>query len=180
MIDLGTEGMEGAEATLKRMEAMGSTTLGIQLNADQRGSVDNGLILEYQAEGIESKRGLIKRDITPSEDNANIAASIFMEIAHVAIDDAMGEAESLDAAKRAINKVSKKALKKAAEFIRKQMADRINRGVDNVGTKLEQVDDRYANYRMLKYGTGKGAVLKATGSLMKNLEKPDYVFTDKS
>ena len=176
-LDIKTQGIESAEGLIKFLQECGASIAGIEFLGDDRGSVNNAEILEYQAEGITRKTGIVKRDVTPSESDTDKAAKIFLDkVSELA--DVVNVKTSDDAAlKRAANAALSKGLKAGAEVMRKDMRDRVNKGVDNTGTALEQVTVKYGEQRMKKHGVPTTAVLKASGNLIANLSRASYKFT---
>jgi len=183
------EGLDGSMAIMEYLEKTASEIQGIEFLGDDRVSgVNNADIIRYHAEGIETKSGLVQRDITASDEDNERALILFadeverqaLRIAARKGDDDLNVIALPDMGSKQATATVAKGLKAAAEYIRKKMVERAEQQIDNKGNKLKSVDPDYAEQRNRQYGTPADSVLKATGELLSNLSRVSYKFTRKS
>lgn len=176
MFEVEAEGLEDVQATLKKLEAIGSKIVGVSMMGDSRGRVNNAEIIGFHAEGIESLEGTKIRNITMSDADAEAGANAFMARVEPFLESPNTDSGGLD---RRATAVTVKGLKDAADIARAGMILRIQEKRDRDGMPLEPVKTDYASQREADYGVPSSEIFKASGNLLSNLARAAYKFTKK-
>lgn len=194
MINMQADGLVEAQNMISYLQKLGASTKGIALYAETRPKskgLTNADVLRYQAEGIQTKtRGLIKRDITPNEADADAAARIYLKRAERTLRTLTNKRKGLTASgkprkvkgksvgkhkgvsiQQVANSAQASGLKAAGNLIVERLRKRILEQVDNNGEPLTLVDPDYAERRFMKRGVPHEAVLTNTGQVLRNLER---------
>ena len=193
MIDMKADGLVEAQNMILYLQKLGASTKGIALYAESRAEdsrLTNADIINFQAEGVRTKRGTIKRDITPTEGDADAAAKVYLKRAERTLRTLTNKRKGLTLSGKPrkvkgkavgvnkgvtvqsmANSAQASGLKAAGNLIVERLRKRVLEQIDNDGTILQPVDPDYADRRFLKYGVPDESVLTATGQLLRNLER---------
>lgn len=166
------QGMDSAVELLAFLEGFGGKIAGCIMAAKRReGGGNNQQILEYLAE---PKAGP-SRDLRPTaedraEANGIIRTGIIAKLQMISKKgkplarwDESRRAQFVASGRREADKIAAFVLRRAGKAMKARMVERAN------GGGYDKVSKEYADWRQRKYGVDKGAVFRATGQLLSNI-----------
>lgn len=196
MDDKDDTGIDGAVEALSALQIAIDAGAGITyLDDDRNDGKTNKQILEWHAQGVRTKEGLVKRDITLTDEDRDKAAKIFEESYREFIEKKQRSRQPKKATKKsggafrqglrrgAKGDISGKndakaalasAMRKAAKSLTEVFKERWQGQKDNKGASLRKVTRPYAADRLRRNNIAEDVVFERTGQLGRGIEQGRY------